>query len=105
MAFTIIEIHEGDKTFPIIHIPEASQRAEYHQFLIDQGYWGWPNPDDGFTTNHLDQAGLAIFSSNKRVIPLKITNFKNNSGYEILPFESVIIPDEHPDPDAFNALI
>lgn len=105
MAFTIIETHDGDKIVPIIHIPEASERAEYCQFLLDQGYWGWPNPNDGFSMDHLDQAGIAIFSSNKRVIPVRITNFENQSSYEILPFEAVIIPDEYPNPDAFNALI
>lgn len=105
MAFTIIEYHEGDAQVSIIRVPKEDQRIAYRQFLLEEGYWGWHDPNEGFNTTELENAGIAVFRDDKRIIPVDCRNFEGMSNYKILPFESVIIPDYNINVDTFNDLI
>lgn len=103
MAFTIIENDDGQVS--IIRVPKEDQRIAYRKFLLEEGYWGWVDPNGGFNTTELENAGIATFRDNKRIIPVDCRIFEGTSDYKILPFESVIIPDYNINVDTFNDLI
>lgn len=105
MAFTVIEYHAGDAQVPIIRVPKEDQRIEYHKFLLEEGYWGWEDPNGGFNTTELENAGIAVFHDDKRIIKVNCEFFESVVEYKILPFESVIVPDYNINVDTFNDLI